>query len=71
MRRYVNRDMHRIQDIREFSAYFKNADHSDIKIIDGDVSFRQFISGMLSYYPKWIAFLFWIREFLVHSLGLV
>ena len=67
----MNRDMHRIQDIREFSAYFKNADHSDIKIIDGDVSLRQFISGMLSYYPRWIAFLFWIREFLVHSLGLV
>ena len=67
----VNQDMDRIQDIREFAIYFKNADHSDIKTIDGDVSLRHFISGMLSYYPRWIVFLFWIRGFLVQILGLV
>ena len=51
--------------------YFQNADHTDIKTIEGEVSLRHFISAMLSYYPWWILFLYRVRAFLVSVLGLV
>lgn len=63
--------MDKIQNYRELAIYFRNADHVDIKTIEGEVSLRYFISAMLSYYPWWILFLYRIREFLVNILGLV
>jgi hypothetical protein len=69
--RYVRREMGQIQSIVESELYFRNADHMDIKTIEGEVSLRQFISAMLSYYPWWILFLYRIRAFLVCILGLV
>jgi hypothetical protein len=60
----------KITNFRELGAYFQDADHTDIKTIEGDVSLRQFISGMLSYYPWWIVFLYRIRELPVRILGL-
>ncbi|MFH1982268.1 MAG: DUF2867 domain-containing protein [Pseudomonadota bacterium] len=60
--------------IRKYDAlaeFFQDADHVDIKTIDGEKSLRGFISGMLSYYPWWIAALYRIREILVRILGLV
>lgn len=63
--------MVKIQNYRELAIYFRNADHVDIKTIEGEVSLRHFISAMLSYYPWWILFLYRIREFLVNILGLV
>jgi hypothetical protein len=60
-----------IQNNKEFNIYFKNADHIDVKTIESDIDLRSFISGMLSYYPWWIAFLFRIREIIVGILGLV
>ena len=63
--------MDKIQSYRELKSYFQNADHMDIKTIEGDVSLRHFISAMLSYYPWWILLLFRIRTFLVSILGLV
>ncbi len=55
----------------KLSIYFQNVDHTDVKSIEGEVSLRYFISGMLSYYPWWIIILYRIREFLVNILGLV
>ncbi len=63
--------MDKIKSYRELELYFKNADYTDIKTIEGEVSLRQFICAMLSYYPWWIVFLYRIREFLVNILGLV
>ncbi|WP_420632146.1 DUF2867 domain-containing protein [Candidatus Leptofilum sp.] len=48
----------------------ETADHIDIKTISGDVSMRQFIAEMLSYYPDWIKFLYRIRWFFVRLLGM-
>lgn len=42
-----------------------------MKTIEGDISLRSFISGMLSYSPWWIVGLYRIREVLVKALGLV
>ena len=63
--------MIRIKDHKDVAVYFEHANHVDIKTIDGAVSLRRFISGMLSYSPGWIVFLFWVRGFLVRILGLV
>ncbi len=63
--------MYKIKNHSKLDIYFKNADYSDIKTIEGEVSLRHFISAMLSYYPWWIVFLYKIREFLVSILGLV
>ncbi len=69
--RYVSREMEKIQSHRELDIYFQNADHTDIKTVEGEVNLRHFISAMLSYYPWWIVFLYGIRKFLVNILGLV
>ena len=63
--------MDQIQSHRELDSYLKNADYTDFKTIEGEVSLRHFVSAMLSYYPWWIVFLYRIREFLVNILGLV
>lgn len=68
---YLSRDMTKIQSYKELEVYFQNADHTDIKTIEGEISLRHFISAMLSYYPWWILFLYRIRAFLVSVLGLV
>jgi len=62
--------MRQIQKYKELGFCFKNVDHLDIKTIEGDVSLRRFISGMLSYYPWWILVLFKVREVVVSILGL-
>jgi len=63
--------MNVIQEYKEFDIYFNNADHIDVKTIESDTDLRSFISGMLSYYPWWMVFLFRIREIIVGILGLV
>ncbi len=63
--------MNIIEEFKEFDIYFKDADHVDIKNIESDTDLRSFISGMLSYYPWWIKFLFGVREIFVTILGLV
>jgi hypothetical protein len=49
---------------------FKGADHVDVKIVAGDMSMRQFIAAMLSYYPRWILFLYYVRAVFVRLLGM-
>ena len=63
--------MEHIKNHKELQHYFQNMDHVDIKAIDGTRSLREFIAGMLSYQPWWIALLFKIRELFVIILGLV
>ena len=60
-----------IQRYTELGIYLRDADHVDIKTIEGEVSLRYFISAMLSYYPWWIVMLYRIRELIVNMLGLV
>ncbi len=56
--------------VPHLSKLMETADHVDIKTIDGDVSLRQFIAGMLSYSPAWLKFLYGVRWFFVRLLGM-
>ncbi|GJM40531.1 MAG: hypothetical protein DHS20C20_08130 [Ardenticatenaceae bacterium] len=48
----------------------ETADHVDVKTIEGNVSLREFIAGMLSYSPGWLKFLYGVRWFFVRLLGM-
>ncbi len=63
--------MNIIQEYKELEVYFKDVDHIDVKTITSDTDLRAFISGMLSYHPWWMVFLFGIRKIIVLLLGLV
>lgn len=47
-----------------------NAHHIDEKTIEGRVTLREFLAGMLSYYPGWIRFLYHVRAGFVRLLGM-
>jgi hypothetical protein len=59
-----------ITSVEVFKATLQNADHIDVKAIEGDVSLRQFIAGMLNYSPAWIRALYGIRWGFVRLLGM-
>lgn len=59
-----------IQKDKNLEIFFKDKDYTEIKTINGDVSLREFISGMLSYNPGWLAYLYKIRTVFVKVLGL-
>lgn len=63
--------MNPIDDIPEVASLFEGSNYVDIKTIEGNVTLRQFIAAMLSYYPWWIVLLYRIRALLVKILGLV
>ena len=44
--------MEQIKKFKELDPYFQDVDYVDIKTIEGNVTLREFISGMLSYYSK-------------------
>ncbi len=50
-----------INSIHELHPLLENADHIDVKTAQGKVSMREFVSGMLSYYPGWYKWLYKIR----------
>jgi len=63
--------MRQIQKYAELNSCFQNINHQDIKTIEGGCTLREFIAGMLSYYPWWIKMLYYIREIFVRIFGLV
>jgi len=63
--------MEQINKYEHLGIYLENVDHLDVKTIEGEVSLRQFISGMLSYYPWWMLALYRIRALVVNILRLV
>ena len=70
----IGNEMKATQQIKKFSYlenYIANADFTDVKIFEGNVTLRNFIASMLSYYPWWIVVLYRVRELLVSLLGLV
>ena len=54
----------------EFAELLDGADHADVKVVEGNVTLRQFIAGMLSHYPRWIVFLYYVRAVFVRLLGM-
>lgn len=59
-----------IRTFHDLEPFFADADYIDIKVVEGNRSLREFIAGMLSYYPWWIVLLYRIREIIVSLLGL-
>jgi len=62
--------MEYIETISDLKPFFDNADHVDIKKIEGKVSLNHFIASMLSYMPWWLRFLYRLRAHLVRLLGM-
>lgn len=64
-------DMEAMSRYSELEGFLKDVDYTDIKQIEADTSLREFIAGMLSYYPWWVVLLYRVRQLLVNLLGLV
>jgi len=60
-----------LHDNREWWPYIEKSDFTDVKVYKGNVSLRQFIASMLSYYPPWLILLYRTRKLLAGILGLV
>ena len=63
--------MNAVADRPMFKPYFADADYADEKSITAEVTLREFIAGMLCYYPWWVVLLYRVRQVLVVLLGLV
>jgi hypothetical protein len=66
--------MTNLKDYPQIVSLMEDANHIDVKVVEGSVSLRQFIAGMLSYYPWWypwwIIFLYGVRAVFVRLLGM-
>ena len=62
--------MNSVKDYPPIMLLMEGADHVDVKVVEGSVSLRQFIAGMLSYYPWWIICLYGVRAVFVRLLGM-
>ncbi len=59
--------------IRQFEALqplLRDANHVDVKTVEGAVTLREFIAAMLAYYPGWLKFLYRVRGVFVRLLGM-
>ncbi|MEM7799971.1 MAG: DUF2867 domain-containing protein [Chloroflexota bacterium] len=54
----------------EIQPFLKNADHIDVKEIDGEIDMRSFIANCFGYMPGWMRFLYRIRWVFVRLLGM-
>jgi hypothetical protein len=52
------------------TPYFAASDVTDIKQVEGCVSFRQFIADFTTYQPRWVTALYGVRWLFVRLLGM-
>ncbi len=62
--------MNCLEKYPEIARLLMGANHVDVKVVEGEVNMRQFIASMLSYYPRWIVFLYYVRAVFVRLLGM-
>jgi hypothetical protein len=53
-----------------FAPLVRGADHVDTKTVEGNVSLREFLAGMMAYQPAWVTALYGIRGVFVRFLGM-
>ncbi len=59
-----------IRKVAALRPILQGADHIDVKVVEGDVSLRQFIAGLLNYAPGWLTMLYRVRGGFVRLLGM-
>ena len=59
-----------IYDIPQLKGLLRNADHVDVKTVQGQVDLSGFIAAMLSFRPAWLVFFYRIRKVFVRLLGM-
>jgi len=59
-----------IYDIPELKDILRNADHMDVKTVEGPVNLDGFIAAMLSFRPAWLMLFYRIRKVFVRLLGM-
>jgi hypothetical protein len=48
----------------------KNANHIDVKTVEGTITLREFVASMFNYQPGWVTFLYGVRAVFVAFLGM-
>ncbi len=56
--------------IPELAPLLKDADHVDVKIVEGRVTLREFLAGLAGYQPGWVTALYGVRRVFVRVLGM-
>jgi hypothetical protein len=56
--------------IPELAPLLADADHVDVKAVEGRVTLREFLAGLAGYQPGWVTALFGVRRGFVRLLGL-
>ena len=59
-----------VRQIPAIAERLENANHVDVKTIDGEQNLREFIVGFVNYNPAWIKFLYRVRMVFVRFLGM-
>lgn len=62
--------MEYIHSIDLLRPLLKDADHIDVKTVEGEVSMREFIAAVLTYQPDWMRMLYGVRAVFVRFLGM-
>ena len=59
-----------LQSAPELQPYVLDADHIDVKTVEGQATMREFLAGMFSYCPGWLKFLYGVRWGFVRLFGM-
>lgn len=57
-------------DLPDVEMLLEDADHVDVKIVEGEATLRQFLVGMIGYQPGWMTALYAVRAVFVRFLGM-
>ncbi|MEV7008486.1 DUF2867 domain-containing protein [Streptosporangium sp. NPDC051022] len=57
-------------DLPGLRELVRDADHVDVKTVEGDLTLREFLHGLVSWDPGWMRFLYRIRAGFVRLLGM-
>jgi len=59
-----------LQQIPQIVTLTHDADHVDIKTIEGEAPMQAFVAGMIGHQPAWMTFLYGVRWVFVRLLGM-